>query len=463
MFTVVIGVRHRTAPIEIREKLAFSQEETPDALREMLTYPGILEAAILSTCNRTEVYATVSDTEIGIRSLKSFLSDYKRFDYNSYMHYAFILLHEDAVMHLFRVSSGLDSLVLGEGQILAQVKESLKTAMLARTSGEIMEKIFKTALSVGKAVRSETGIANRDISVSRAAYEFARTQHPEFLQGSIALIGAGKMAEILMSSLKSSLPADSRKPEQIVLVNRTPERVKALSDKYGFPGYGWEEMERIIRDYDTLFVATSSPHYLLKPELFSNLQKPKVIIDISVPRNVDPLVGEMPGVSLYNTDNLSGYCGYTGENRMRLIKQAHQIIEREYQKYHQWTISRTAVPVITQFRARVEDIRRSVIAELETACPKIQQNCDMIDELSRALVNKIIHDPTVRLRSTPQMEEIFIQAEFLSRLFNIPAMMEESSSADLLSSSPAPTADDSQTVKKAVSGAKVLPLPVNRK
>lgn len=446
MHTVVIGVRHKTAPIEIREKLAFSPEEIPDALREMLTLPGIEEGAILTTCNRTEVYATVTDTEVGIRSLKAFLRDYKRFEYERYMGYAFILLHEDAVMHLFRVASGLDSLVLGEGQIMAQVKEALKTAMLARSSGENIDKMFKTALSAGKAVRSQTGIAKRDFSVARAAFEFALTHHPELLQSNIALIGAGKMAEILLSSLKEALPTETRRSEQVVLVNRTPERVKSLSQKYGFPGYGWDDLERVIENYDILFVATSSPHFVLQSELFEKVNRPKVIIDISVPRNVDPSVSEYPGISLYNTDNLSGYSGYVGENRVRLIHQAHQIIEREYQKYHQWYVGRSATPLITQLRGWVEDIRRNEVAGLEAHCPHVQKSCSVIDDLSRTLVNRILHDPTVKLRSTPQLAEIYNQAEFLSRLFNVP---------------PSPCNSGGSTEKRP--SAKVLPLHLSRK
>jgi glutamyl-tRNA reductase len=196
--------------------------------------------------------------------------------------------------------------------------------------------------------------------------------------------------------------------------------VKSLSDKYGFPGYGWDDLERVLQEYDTLFVATSSPHFVIQPELFNKVSTPKAIIDISVPRNVDPIVGEHPMVSLYNTDNLSGYSGYTGENRLRLIKHAHQIIEREYQKYYQWFVGRSAAPMITQLRARVEDIRRTEVAGIEVMCPHVQKSCSIIDDLSRTLVNKILHDPTVRLRSTPQLEEIYSQAEFLSRLFNIP-------------------------------------------
>lgn len=417
MNTIVIGVRHKTAPIEIREKLAFSNEEIPEALRAMLSFPGIAEGAILSTCNRTEIYVTATDTEVGIRSLKAFLSQYKQFHYNQHMIHAFILLHEDAVMHLFRVASGLDSLVLAEGQIMAQVKEALRVAMEVGSSGEIIEKIFKTALSVGKAVRSETGIAQQDCSVAQAAYEFAIRHHPSFLEGGIALIGAGKMAEILLSALQEGLPMNRRRPEQIALVNRTPERTADLAQAHGITGFGWDELRPVVARYDTLFVATSSSQFVLQPEMLENMACPKLVFDISVPRNVNPVVGQLQGVSLYNTDDLSGYSGYTGEHRVQLIHQAHQIIEREYQKYHQWHMGRSATPVITRLRAWVETIRRNEVAGIEAHCPYVQSSCNVIDDLSRTLVNKILHDPTVKLRSTPQLTEIYMQAQFLNQLF----------------------------------------------
>jgi glutamyl-tRNA reductase len=419
MHTVVIGVRHRTAPIDIREKLAFDTTEIADALCEMLMLPGITEGAILTTCNRSEVYATVTDTEVGIRSLKTFLKEYKGFDYNHYMPYTFCLLHEDAVMHLFRVAAGLDSLVLGEGQIMAQIKEALKIAIKTRSSGEMIDKLFKTALSAGKAVRAETGIASRDVSVSRAAFECAMTHHPDFVQHRIAVIGAGKMAEIMMGSIKNAM-LDAKQPlSSVSLVNRTLTHSQVLAEKYGFTPQPWETIEDVIQACDTLFVATASPRFILSPAMFQGAENPKVIIDISVPRNVDPTIGEQPGITLYNTDNLSGYSGYTGETRMRLIQQAHQIIEREYRLYYQWSVSRSAAPVITQLRARLEDIRRSEVADIEALCPHVQKSCSIIDDLSRTLVNKILHDPTVCLRSTPELDDIYTQAVSLGRLFNI--------------------------------------------
>jgi glutamyl-tRNA reductase len=416
MKIIVMGVRHKTAPIEIREKVSFDAGEIPAALRAMLTYPGIVESAILSTCNRTEVYASVTDTEQGLRSLKAFLRDYKQFDYAQNIQYSFVLLQEDAVMHLFRVASGLDSLVLGEGQIMAQVKETLKQSMLAQTSGEVIEKIFKSALSAGKAVRSQTGIANRDMSVSRAAFEFANLNTPQFFQHPIAVIGAGKMADILLSSLRDVV-SDKR---TVFLVNRTPDKVLNLSEKYGFQRRLWDELPDVILRSHTIFVATSSPSYVLNPEWFIPVSHKQLIIDISVPRNVDPQVGDKAEIRLVNTDDLSGYSGYTGENRVRLIHEAHQILEQEYQKYYQWLLSRSATPVITQLRNWVDDIRRAEVAGIEARCPHVNKSCSIIDELSRTLVNKIMHIPTQHMRSSPELLDIFSQAELLSRLFKVP-------------------------------------------
>ena len=436
--TVVIGVRHRNAPISIREQLVFSDDELPDALRDLLTYPGITEAVILSTCNRTEIYATVYDTELGIRSLKSFLADYKRFDYNKHMAYAFMLLHEDADMHLFRVSSGLDSLILGEGQILSQVKQALKIAMGANTSGESLSRLFKTALSVGKAVRTETGIALRDVNIPKAAFEFLKTHHPSFLEGSIAVIGAGKMADIMLEQLNQARPFVSRPDNDVVLVNRSVERLEELSQHYDVPGLGWDQIQDVIKTYDTLLVATSSPHVILKPEWFDGITATKLIMDISVPRNVAPCVAENTAIKLFNTDDLGENQGFSEDSRVRISQQANSIIEREYRKFYQWRVSRNAVPLITQLRDHIESIRQSEVDDIAAYCPDTMKRCSVIDNLSKSLVNKILHDPTVRLKETAQLNEILHLAQLINSLFNMPAEEGSCSGRDALHTAAAP-------------------------
>ncbi|MCA9807222.1 MAG: glutamyl-tRNA reductase [Cyanobacteria bacterium HKST-UBA06] len=426
--TIVIGVRHANAAIDVREQLAFSGPTLEQACQALTTYRGIEEAAILSTCNRTELYATVSDTALGIQSLKRFLKEYKQFDYDAHHGHGFLLLHEDAIIHLFRVASGIDSMILGEGQILSQIKDALHAAMAGGTAGEIIEKLFKTALTVGKAVRSETGIAHRDPNIPKAALAFIGQQYgqlngmPTVAQPALVL-GAGRIADIMLAELTTARASLGAKPAEITLINRTMDRLAPLAEQYGIQTAAWDQLPVLAACHPLILVATSAKHYLLKPEHFSQHQgqHDTLIMDISVPRNVDPAIGQHPHVKVYNTDDLQGYGSLSEANRLRLTHEANQVIEREYKAFHQWRVGRPAIPVISQLRARIEDARRTEVADFVSYCPETKKSCGVIDAMSRSLVNKLLHDPTIQLRSTPQLDEIYKQAEMLSTMFNIPA------------------------------------------
>lgn len=412
MHILVSGVRHGTAPIEVREKFALLEEEVASALDVLKACAGIEECAILTTCNRTELYAVVSDTETGLQSIRQFYNLFKGFNVEPYRHYTFNLLHEDAAIHLFRVASGLDSLIVGEGQIMGQVKEALSLAQKRRTAGLMLDKLFKSALTVGKRVRTETGIADKDVSVSLAAYHFALSKDPELLNRRIALIGGGKMAEIMMSLLKQGMT-----PEQqgnVVLVNRSLSRLSELSERYGFQGYGWEQLAQAIQQSDVLFVATGAPHVVLGKRDFED-QGPKLLIDIAVPRNVDPRVLELESIQLYNTDDLAGVSGFSNEMQQQLKQQAQAILEEECVAFYQWRTSLSAIPTIARLREKVEGIRKAELAANSAQCSDIEA----LDSISRSLIQKILHDPTVRLKNSRSAEAICQQVSVLSHLFNI--------------------------------------------
>jgi glutamyl-tRNA reductase len=338
----------------------------------------------------------------------------KGVDIGIYQPGLFTLLHEDVAVHLFRVASGLDSLILGEGQILAQVKEALSSAQKLKSTGIVIDKLFKSALSVGKRVRTETGIASRDASVSQAALDFAKKLDPNLLDRKISLIGGGKMIEILLSAFKEKMTPEQQ--QGVRLVNRSENRLTSLVEKYGFPGYTWPQLPAVLEDSEVLFVATGAPHAVLFPDDFQ-VGCEKLIMDISVPRNVDPMVGELSGVRLYNTDDLVGVSGFSPESEHLLKDQAQSIIEEEFSAFHHWfkTLP-VAGPTIARLRAKVESIRKE---EAACHCPVLGSSCNIIDELSKSLINKILHDPTVRLKSTRNLNEIYQQAAALSRLFNL--------------------------------------------
>lgn len=412
MHILVMGVRHRTAPIEVRERFALLEEEVCPALECLKAMPGVLECAILTTCNRTEIYTVVRDTEMGHDAILRFYREFKGLDISQYARYRFMLMHGDAVMHLFQVASGMDSLILGEGQILGQVKDALATAHKVGTNGTVLNKLFKAAISAGKRVRTETGIAEKDVSVSRAAYELAQSLEPELLNRRIALVGGGKMAEIMLTALKRDMtPAQQA---NVLIVNRSKGRLETLVEKYGFAGVLWDELPRIIRESEVLFVATGAPHIVLGPEHFENAGS-KLVLDISVPRNVNSSVGKLPGIRLYNTDNLADGA-FALENQAELKRLAQAMLNEEAEAFQQWFISLPVVPVITQLHSKLEQLRKT---ELSQSMDENETNFAAVDELSRSLVRKILHDPTVRLKSTRTMEEIYQHAAALSHLFDI--------------------------------------------
>lgn len=418
MYILVSGVRHRTASIEVREKFALLEEEVPSALQALRLCAGVEECAILTTCNRTELYVVVNDMEVGLQSVRQFYKAFKGLDVEAYREARFQLLHEDAVMHLFRVASGLDSLIVGEGQILGQVKEALGAAQRESTTGPILDKLFKSALTVGKRVRTETGISEKDVSVSLAAYHFAKKQDADLLNRRITLVGGGKMAEIMMSLLKQGMSPEQQ--ANVVLVNRSPARLQELTGRYGFRGLSWERLSDAIRHAEVLFVATGAPHVVLGKADFEGLG-PKLVIDIAVPRNVDPRAAELPEIQLYNTDNLAGVAGFSADVQSQLKQQAQAILEEESQLFQQWRMSLSVVPTITRLREKVERIRQAEMAALAESQIQPGKHYDWIDAISKSLIQKILHDPTVRLKSSRSLEEIYQQASVLGHLFNIDA------------------------------------------
>lgn len=424
MYILVSGVRHRTAPIEVREKFALLEEEVSQALLVLRGCPGVEECAILTTCNRTEIYLAVTDTELGLQAVRQFYSMFKGFNMEVYREYTFNLLHEDAVSHLFRVSAGLDSLILGEGQIMGQVKDALSLAQQEKTIGILLDKLFKSALSAGKRVRTETDLADKDVSVSLAAYHFASELDSNLLDRRIALIGGGKMAEIMMSLFKQGMTPEQQ--ANVMLVNRSPERLSELCSRYGFRGVGWNQLPTAIEHAEVLFVATGAPHVVLGQKDFEG-QGPKIVIDIAVPRNVDPRVAELTDIRLFNTDNLGTIMAVSLDAQAELKRQAQQVLDEECVNFLKWRMNLAVIPTIAKLREKVESIRQ---AELAAHTPSTT-SYEAMELVSRNLIQKILHDPTVRLKNMQNQDDIATQASVLRHLFNIEAETPDGSVASI--------------------------------
>ena len=309
MNIAVIGLSHKTAPVEVREKLSVPDDAKEKALTQLRSYPHIEEAAILSTCNRLEVYVVTSATDHGIRELTQFLCEWSRVGLDDLRQHLFILLHQDAVMHLMRVAAGLDSLVLGEGQILSQVKHTHKISQKYKGMGSILNRLFKQAISAGKRVRTETSIGTGAVSISSAAVELAQVKSDDLAACQVAIIGAGKMSRLLVKHLLS------KGADQIAILNRSQKRAQALASEFKqahLKLHDLKEMEPVLAQSDLVFTSTAATEPLLdraKLEPIVSNTGSLMIVDISVPRNVHTDVKELAQVKAFNVDDLkAGGC-----------------------------------------------------------------------------------------------------------------------------------------------------------
>jgi glutamyl-tRNA reductase len=399
----VIGANHRTAPIEVRERFAMGRTEAPAVLADLVDAGAASEAVLLSTCNRTELYLAVADLDRGDATFRSILAD--RVEMPADRLNGFLYLHRDkaAVRHLFRVTGGLDSMVLGEPQIQGQVREAYQLAQETRglsgpVVGATLNRLFQTGLSVGGRVRSETDVGLGAASVSTAAVELAKKIFGT-LRGRHALVmGAGEMSEVTLELLRAE------GVRSCVVTNRTYARAAELAEKWGGRAVAWEELGTALPGADIVICSTAAPHPVLTLERYreampKGASRPVCMIDIAIPRDVDPRVGEEPNVFLYNIDDLRQIVDDSLERRRSEVPRAESIVAEAAEDYWAWYSSLAVVPTIRDLRQRGEVVRQT---ELDKTLRRLShlpaEDQQAIDALTRSLLNKLLHSPTVRLR-----------------------------------------------------------------
>lgn len=428
---IVMGISYHNCPIFVREKFVIPESCVGHALGSLARMPHINEAAILSTCNRTEVYAVVSDVQAGMKEIESFFLSAQTVNDHEVLKPNFRLLRDDVALHLFRVASGLDSMVLGEGQIMSQVKAAYKNALESGTAGPILGQLFQLALNCGKRVRTETSMGKRAVSVSSAAVELARHVLGPLKDRTTLIIGAGKMAQICGKHVMSDSGDGA-----VIMINRTGERIEHFAgnklpnkDRLKL-GLSFDDRHQIAAAADLVIVATSAPKFLLEQsELKKHLQPGRTvtIVDISVPRNVDPTIGELDGVSLYDADNLVTVVNKNIAERESLIDEAEQIVMDVLLSFHEWERSLLVAPTITELRKKIEAIREEHLIKIERKQTQQEGRRDEFEDLSRALINQILHHPTTQLKSTSDYRSLKEQAEALRKLFNLDILSSERS------------------------------------
>ncbi|MDM9380939.1 glutamyl-tRNA reductase [Chlorogloeopsis sp. ULAP01] len=423
MNIAVVGLSHRTAPVEVREKLSIPEPQTESAIAQLLSYPHLKEVAILSTCNRLEIYIVTEESEQGVREVSQFLSEHSKLPTQLLRQHLFVLLHQDAVMHLMRVAAGLDSLVLGEGQILAQVKNTHKLGQQYNGIKTILNRLFKQAITSGKRVRTETSIGTGAVSISSAAVELAHMKVENLAACRVAILGAGKMSRLLVQHLISKGAA------KICILNRSVGRAQELAQQ--FPEHNIQicllsEMLTVISECDLVFTSTAATDPILdraKLELVLEPNRGLMLIDISVPRNVHVDVNELANVQAFNVDDLKAVVAQNHESRRKMAQEAEGILEQEVEAFDVWWRSLETVSTISCLRNKIETIREQ---ELEKALSRLgsefgDKHQEVIEALTRGIVNKILHDPMVQLRAQQDVEARRRCMQALQMLFNLDA------------------------------------------
>lgn len=393
MALIVAGVSHHTAPIEVRERFAHSTSETGNAAAALRTAAGARESVLLSTCNRTEFYLVEGDADAA-SAVWAHLSSRLGADATAY---GYVRRDREAVAHLYRVASGIDSMVLGEAQIHGQVRDAWE---LSRgESGAVLNRLFQSALLVASRVRTETAIGRGAASVSSAAVQLAKKIFGS-LQGRRAMVlGAGEMSELALECLmREGVRA-------AIVANRSYERAHELAMRHGATALHYDECWAALRDVDVLLCSTSAPHPVVltehvRPALASRGDRPLCILDIALPRDVDPAVRALANVFLYDLDDLRAVVAASLERRHEELPSAEQVIAGEVETYWEWLAGLSAVPVVTQVRAQMERLRERELSQaLRRAGPLSPEQRNAMEHLSRALMNKFLHEPTVRLRA----------------------------------------------------------------
>ena len=410
---IVVGVNHRTVPLELLERLAVTADRLPKALHDLVSRDGVAEAVLLSTCNRTEIYVQAEKFHGAVADVRNFLCELAFLAPEELSDHLYTFHDAAAVAHLFSVAAGLDSAVLGESEILGQVKSAWEVAAAERAAGSALHLLFRHAVEVGKRVRTETGIGRSSVSVSSAAVALA-SERLDGLQGRrVLVLGAGDMGEGMLVSLVAAGVQDVR------VANRTAARATALADRVGGRAIPISELGAALAEVDVLLTSTGASDFLVDAASLEARagERPLLIVDVAVPRDVDPSAGELPGVTLLDMDDLRAFADVGLAERRREIGKVRDLIDEEVARFRDVATGREVAPLVAALRARVEELR---VAEVERASKGMSADeRAALDTATRSLVAKLLHEPTVRLKDEAGTARGERLAEAIRELFDL--------------------------------------------
>ena len=429
MHIAVVGLSHRTAPVEIRERLSIPEQSLEASLQQLRSDDQVLEASILSTCNRLEIYTLLRHPADGIDAVGAFLSQVSGLALEDLSPHLFTYHHEDAVAHLLRVAAGLDSLVLGEGQILSQVKKMVRLGQEHRSVGPILNRLLNQAVSTGKRVRTETNLGTGAVSISSAAVELAQLKLGQARgvddlvpldQEQVAVVGAGRMARLLLQHLQA------KGCRGVVLLNRTLERAEALAgDLPGLPVQcrPLDELDHCLSTCSLVFTSTAAEEPVITASRLVGLNRRSslMLIDIGVPRNITADAGELRGVEAFDVDDLQEVVARNQEARREMALEAEGLLLEESRLFLEWWDGLEAVPLVNKLRLQLEEIREQ---ELQKALSRMGPDLSVrerkvVEALSKGIINKILHTPVTHLRAPQPRQQRHTAMKVLQDLFEL--------------------------------------------
>jgi glutamyl-tRNA reductase len=418
MHLLLLGVSHKTAPVDLREKLDFSSRDVGAAVEALAARSSAAESVVLSTCNRSEIYIASDTVDAAREEIIRFLSDYHQLPAESFTPHLFSFSEADVAQHLFRVAAGLDSLMVGEPQILGQVKDAFQAAAERRCTGPVLRKLFDWSFNVGKRVRSETALGEGAVSISYAAVQLAKKIFGRLGGRRVLVVGAGEISTLTAQHLRAQGVAE------VAITSRTAAHAQALATEVGGHWVPWEGLPNALTSADIIVTATGSQRPIItKAHIESALGRrrdPLFIIDVAVPRDVEATVSEIEQVFLYNVDDLQSIVHENISKRASEIERAEAIVREELVRFAAWQKSRGAIQTVVALRDRFDAVRR---AELQRLDPKLAslppETRALFDQLTRLIVEKLLLDPTEQLKALPDEETQAAYTEAINRLFRL--------------------------------------------
>ena len=419
MHIIVVGINHKTAPVEIRERLTFDPSQLGDAMKVLKDKKSILENVIISTCNRTEIYAVVDQLHTGRYYVKEFLSEWFEIEQAEFTPFLFIYEQDGALEHLFKVACGLDSLVLGETQILGQVRTSFLLAQEGNTVGTVFNQLFKQAVTIAKRAHSETDIGANAVSVSYAAVELAKKIFGSIENKHVLILGAGKMGELAIQNLHGSGAS------KVTVMNRTFEKAEELATRFNGKARSMNELESALIEADILISSTGAKQFVITKQMIENIEKKRrgkslFMVDIAVPRDLDPALAELESVFLYDIDDLEGIVEANLQERKKAAETISLMVEAEIVEFKQWLNMLGVVPVISALREKALTIQAETMKSLERKLPNLSEHdVKVLNKHTKSIINQMLKDPILQAKELAGCNDADEALDLFVKIFNI--------------------------------------------